>query len=69
MKRKISNYCFGLLVFINCFGLYQANKQNKNPFANNAINISINEKRDNRSNLTPKFYSNNYQVIKMISEN
>jgi len=69
MKRKISNFCFGLLVLINCFGLYQANKQNKNPFANNTQNISSNKKRDFNLNGQQDIESNNYENIKILSEN
>jgi hypothetical protein len=69
MKRKISSYCVGLLVLINCFGLYQANKLNKNPFANETNNLSFNEKLDNKSNRQKSFDSNNFKFYKMLSEN
>jgi hypothetical protein len=69
MKRKISNYCVGLLVLINCFGLYQANKQNKNPFANNTQNISSNEKRDFNLNGQQDIESNHYEAFQLLSIN
>lgn len=68
MKRKISNYCFGLIVLINCFGLYQANKENKNPFANNKQNISSNKKRDFNLNGLQNIESNNYEDFQVLSK-
>ena len=37
MKQKIANYSFVLLIFIAVFGLFQAKKQNRNPFKNSNI--------------------------------
>jgi len=69
MNKKVANHSLVILVFVVSFGLYQAWKESKNPFAFYSNKNSIIEKPRYMSNKFVEQDPKNEYVFKFYSKN
>ncbi|MEI6754426.1 MAG: hypothetical protein WCK78_14820 [Paludibacter sp.] len=63
MKKKVANYCIGLLFFVGFYGLYEAYHQNKVPFntkKNESLDMTRNKENIIKNNESFKIAQNKY---------
>ena len=69
MKKKIANNSLGVLCVVVCFGLFQAWKESKNPFALFSSTTNWTNKSTLMSDKTDKFDTKDLYTIKRTINN